>query len=172
MTQTLTVTKRDGRKESIDLGRIHEIIMWATEGSETTSVEPVNESIYEELGLHYPSYMLFAHSLKARIIRRRVELKFLRAAVTAIGIFLELHYRRFAEQVGISVFRIVLKPCIVRPSSRSPPVWVSTISISTPDNSFLIPIPFILRFLFSVPERSLLRLTEPSTRRVMITLIE
>ena len=32
MNQQLTVTKRDGRKESIDLEKIHRVITWAAEG--------------------------------------------------------------------------------------------------------------------------------------------
>lgn len=32
MNQQLTVTKRDGRKETIDLEKIHRVITWAAEG--------------------------------------------------------------------------------------------------------------------------------------------
>ncbi|WP_299018266.1 class 1a ribonucleoside-diphosphate reductase subunit alpha [uncultured Photobacterium sp.] len=41
MTQQLTVTKRDGRKESIDLEKIHRVITWAAEGLENVSVSQV-----------------------------------------------------------------------------------------------------------------------------------
>ncbi|SMY32313.1 class 1a ribonucleoside-diphosphate reductase subunit alpha [Photobacterium andalusiense] len=41
MTQQLTVTKRDGRKELIDLDKIHRVIDWAAEGLENVSVSQV-----------------------------------------------------------------------------------------------------------------------------------
>ena len=41
MNQQLTVTKRDGRKESIDLDKIHRVITWAAEGLENVSVSQV-----------------------------------------------------------------------------------------------------------------------------------
>ncbi len=41
MTQQLTVTKRDGRKEPIDLDKIHRVIDWAAEGLENVSVSQV-----------------------------------------------------------------------------------------------------------------------------------
>ena len=41
MTQPLTVTKRDGRKESIDLEKIHRVLDWAAEGLEHVSVSQV-----------------------------------------------------------------------------------------------------------------------------------
>ncbi|MCG7587049.1 class 1a ribonucleoside-diphosphate reductase subunit alpha [Photobacterium sp. OFAV2-7] len=41
MNQQLTVTKRDGRKESIDLEKIHRVITWAAEGLENVSVSQV-----------------------------------------------------------------------------------------------------------------------------------
>jgi len=41
MNQQLTVTKRDGRKESIDLDKIHRVIAWAAEGLENVSVSQV-----------------------------------------------------------------------------------------------------------------------------------
>ncbi|KLV09041.1 ribonucleotide-diphosphate reductase subunit alpha [Photobacterium aquae] len=41
MTQQLTVTKRDGRNENIDLEKIHRVITWAAEGLENVSVSQV-----------------------------------------------------------------------------------------------------------------------------------
>ena len=41
MTQQLTVTKRDGRTENIDLDKIHRVIEWAAEGLENVSVSQV-----------------------------------------------------------------------------------------------------------------------------------
>ncbi|PSW18385.1 ribonucleoside-diphosphate reductase subunit alpha [Photobacterium sanctipauli] len=41
MNQQLTVTKRDGRTESIDLDKIHRVITWAAEGLENVSVSQV-----------------------------------------------------------------------------------------------------------------------------------
>ncbi|KLV11382.1 MULTISPECIES: class 1a ribonucleoside-diphosphate reductase subunit alpha [Photobacterium] len=41
MNQQLTVTKRDGRKENIDLEKIHRVITWAAEGLENVSVSQV-----------------------------------------------------------------------------------------------------------------------------------
>ncbi|WP_159739025.1 class 1a ribonucleoside-diphosphate reductase subunit alpha [Vibrio atypicus] len=41
MNQQLTVTKRDGRKESIDLEKIHRVIAWAAEGLDNVSVSQV-----------------------------------------------------------------------------------------------------------------------------------
>ncbi len=41
MNQQLTVTKRDGRKESIDLDKIHRVITWAAEGLNNVSVSQV-----------------------------------------------------------------------------------------------------------------------------------
>lgn len=41
MTQQLTVTKRNGRKELIDLDKIHRVIDWAAEGLENVSVSQV-----------------------------------------------------------------------------------------------------------------------------------
>ncbi|MEI8595974.1 class 1a ribonucleoside-diphosphate reductase subunit alpha [Photobacterium sp. Hal280] len=41
MNQQLTVTKRDGRKERIDLDKIHRVITWAAEGLENVSVSQV-----------------------------------------------------------------------------------------------------------------------------------
>ncbi|MEL6115421.1 class 1a ribonucleoside-diphosphate reductase subunit alpha [Photobacterium sp. SP02] len=41
MNQQLTVTKRDGRKERIDLDKIHRVITWAAEGLENVSVSHV-----------------------------------------------------------------------------------------------------------------------------------
>lgn len=41
MTQQLTVTKRDGRTENIDLEKIHRVITWAAEGLENVSVSQV-----------------------------------------------------------------------------------------------------------------------------------
>ncbi|NOH79629.1 ribonucleoside-diphosphate reductase subunit alpha [Vibrio sp. RE86] len=41
MNQQLTVTKRDGRKESIDLEKIHRVITWAAEGLDNVSVSQV-----------------------------------------------------------------------------------------------------------------------------------
>ncbi|MGU3844368.1 ATP cone domain-containing protein, partial [Vibrio diabolicus] len=41
MNQQLTVTKRDGRKESIDLDKIHRVITWAAEGLDNVSVSQV-----------------------------------------------------------------------------------------------------------------------------------
>lgn len=41
MNQKLTVTKRDGRKESIDLEKIHRVITWAAEGLTNVSVSQV-----------------------------------------------------------------------------------------------------------------------------------
>lgn len=41
MNQQLTVTKRDGRKENIDLEKIHRVITWAAEGLNNVSVSQV-----------------------------------------------------------------------------------------------------------------------------------
>lgn len=41
MNQQLTVTKRDGRKEQIDLDKIHRVIAWAAEGLHNVSVSQV-----------------------------------------------------------------------------------------------------------------------------------
>ncbi len=41
MTQSLTVTKRDGRKEPIHLDKIHRVLDWAAEGLENVSVSQV-----------------------------------------------------------------------------------------------------------------------------------
>ncbi|MDP8161653.1 class 1a ribonucleoside-diphosphate reductase subunit alpha [Pasteurella skyensis] len=41
MTNTLMVTKRDGKKEAIDLDKIHRVITWASEGLENVSVSQV-----------------------------------------------------------------------------------------------------------------------------------
>ncbi|MGR5142968.1 class 1a ribonucleoside-diphosphate reductase subunit alpha [Photobacterium sp. DNB23_23_1] len=41
MNQQLTVTKRDGRTENIDLDKIHRVITWAAEGLENVSVSQV-----------------------------------------------------------------------------------------------------------------------------------
>lgn len=41
MNQQLTVTKRDGRKEKIDLEKIHRVITWAAEGLSNVSVSQV-----------------------------------------------------------------------------------------------------------------------------------
>ena len=41
MNQRLTVTKRDGRKENIDLEKIHRVITWAAEGLDNVSVSQV-----------------------------------------------------------------------------------------------------------------------------------
>ncbi len=41
MNQSLLVTKRDGRKERIDLDKIHRVIDWAAEGLENVSVSQV-----------------------------------------------------------------------------------------------------------------------------------
>ena len=41
MNQELTVTKRDGRKEKINLDKIHRVITWAAEGLENVSVSQV-----------------------------------------------------------------------------------------------------------------------------------
>lgn len=41
MNQQLTVTKRDGRKENIDLDKIHRVITWAAEGLQNVSVSQV-----------------------------------------------------------------------------------------------------------------------------------
>ena len=41
MNQQLTVTKRDGRKETIDLDKIHRVITWAAEGLNNVSVSQV-----------------------------------------------------------------------------------------------------------------------------------
>lgn len=41
MNQQLTVTKRDGRKEQIDLDKIHRVIAWAAEGLQNVSVSQV-----------------------------------------------------------------------------------------------------------------------------------
>ena len=41
MNQQLTVTKRDGRKETIDLDKIHRVITWAAEGLQNVSVSQV-----------------------------------------------------------------------------------------------------------------------------------
>ncbi|MGL5162436.1 MAG: ATP cone domain-containing protein, partial [Plesiomonas shigelloides] len=38
MNQSLLVTKRDGRKERIDLDKIHRVITWAAEGLHNVSV--------------------------------------------------------------------------------------------------------------------------------------
>ncbi|HAD40272.1 MAG TPA: ribonucleotide-diphosphate reductase subunit alpha, partial [Plesiomonas shigelloides] len=41
MNQSLLVTKRDGRKERIDLDKIHRVITWAAEGLHNVSVSQV-----------------------------------------------------------------------------------------------------------------------------------
>lgn len=41
MNQQLTVTKRDGRKETIELDKLHRVITWAAEGLENVSVSQV-----------------------------------------------------------------------------------------------------------------------------------
>ncbi len=41
MNQSLLVTKRDGRRESIDLDKIHRVINWAAEGLQNVSVSQV-----------------------------------------------------------------------------------------------------------------------------------
>ncbi|KEY90519.1 ribonucleoside-diphosphate reductase subunit alpha [Candidatus Photodesmus katoptron] len=41
MNQKLTVTKRDGRKENIDLDKLHRVITWASEGLKNVSVSQV-----------------------------------------------------------------------------------------------------------------------------------
>ena len=41
MNQQLTVTKRDGRKETIDLDKIHRVIAWAAEDLVNVSVSQV-----------------------------------------------------------------------------------------------------------------------------------
>lgn len=41
MQQDLMVTKRDGRKEKIDLEKIHRVVIWAAEGLENVSVSQV-----------------------------------------------------------------------------------------------------------------------------------
>ncbi|MCW8334770.1 class 1a ribonucleoside-diphosphate reductase subunit alpha [Vibrio paucivorans] len=41
MNQQLTVTKRDGRKENIDLDKLHRVITWAAEGLQNVSVSQV-----------------------------------------------------------------------------------------------------------------------------------
>ncbi len=41
MNQQLFVTKRDGRKENIDLDKIHRVITWAAEGLQNVSVSQV-----------------------------------------------------------------------------------------------------------------------------------
>ena len=41
MNQGLLVTKRDGRKERIDLDKIHRVIDWAAEGSNNVAVSQV-----------------------------------------------------------------------------------------------------------------------------------
>lgn len=41
MNQELTVTKRDGRKEALDLDKIHKVIAWAAEGLTNVSVSQV-----------------------------------------------------------------------------------------------------------------------------------
>ncbi|MFB1078827.1 ATP cone domain-containing protein, partial [Photobacterium damselae] len=41
MTQQLTVTKRDGRTETLDLDKIHRVLDWAAEGLENVSVSQV-----------------------------------------------------------------------------------------------------------------------------------
>lgn len=41
MNQQLTVTKRDGRKETIDLEKLHRVITWAAEGLDNVSVSQV-----------------------------------------------------------------------------------------------------------------------------------
>jgi len=44
MQQELMVTKRDGRKEPIDLEKIHKVLMWAATGLDTVSVSQVELS--------------------------------------------------------------------------------------------------------------------------------
>ncbi len=50
MNQQLTVSKRNGRKENIDLDKIHKVITWAAEGLENVSVSQV------ELNSHIQFY--------------------------------------------------------------------------------------------------------------------
>jgi len=46
MQQNLMVTKRDGRKEPIDLEKIHKVLMWAATDLETVSVSQVELSAH------------------------------------------------------------------------------------------------------------------------------
>jgi len=46
MQQDLMVTKRDGRREQIDLEKIHRVIIWAAEGLENVSVSQVELSAH------------------------------------------------------------------------------------------------------------------------------
>jgi len=46
MQQDLMVTKRDGRKEPIDLEKIHKVLMWAATGLETVSVSQIELSAH------------------------------------------------------------------------------------------------------------------------------
>ncbi|MBV0932781.1 class 1a ribonucleoside-diphosphate reductase subunit alpha [Marinobacterium weihaiense] len=46
MQQDLMVTKRDGRREQIDLEKIHRVIIWASEGLENVSVSQVELSAH------------------------------------------------------------------------------------------------------------------------------
>lgn len=46
MQKNLMVTKRDGRKEPIDLEKIHRVIIWASEGLENVSVSQVELSAH------------------------------------------------------------------------------------------------------------------------------
>ncbi len=46
MQQNLMVTKRDGRREPIDLEKIHRVIIWAAEGLENVSVSQVELSAH------------------------------------------------------------------------------------------------------------------------------
>ncbi|MGK0476911.1 MAG: ribonucleoside-diphosphate reductase alpha chain, partial [Oleispira sp.] len=41
MNSALYVTKRDGRKETIDLEKIHKVVDWAAEGLDNVSVSEV-----------------------------------------------------------------------------------------------------------------------------------
>jgi len=46
MQQDLMVTKRDGRREPIDLEKIHKVLMWAATGLETVSVSQIELSAH------------------------------------------------------------------------------------------------------------------------------
>ncbi|MAA96099.1 MULTISPECIES: ATP cone domain-containing protein [unclassified Arsukibacterium] len=48
MSQRLYVTKRDGRREPLDLDKIHRVITWAAEGLRDVSVSQVPISIFYE----------------------------------------------------------------------------------------------------------------------------
>ena len=59
--ETMKVTKRDGRQESIDLDKIHRVLDWAALGLENVSVSQV------ELKSHIQFYKIGRASCRERV---------------------------------------------------------------------------------------------------------